>query len=80
MQLPENTGRKKSPKIRHLGSIAQLCLAVSLQPRLVSTIEKKPFKQQYLLHNMVNIGPLAAEIGSLVWGTTANFNGLRVLA
>jgi len=29
---------------------------------------------------MVNFGPLAAEIGSLVWGTPANFNGFRVLA
>jgi len=29
---------------------------------------------------MVNFGPLAAEIVSLVWGTPANFNGLRVLA
>jgi len=26
------------------------------------------------------MGPLAAEIGSLVWGTPANFNGFRVLA
>ena len=25
-------------------------------------------------HNMVNFGPLAAEIVSLVWGTPANFN------
>jgi len=29
---------------------------------------------------MVNFGPLAAEIGSLVWGTEANFNGFRILA
>ena len=29
---------------------------------------------------MVNVGPLAAEIVSLVWGTLANFNGFRVLA
>ena len=29
---------------------------------------------------MVNFGPLAAQIGSLVWGTPANFNGFRVLA
>ena len=42
---------------------------------------KKIVKQQYLLHNnMVNFGPLAAEIGPVVWGTPANFNGLRVLA
>jgi len=31
-------------------------------------------------HNMVNFGPLAVEIVSLVWGTPANFNGFRVLA
>jgi len=31
-------------------------------------------------HNMVNFGPLTAEIGPVVWGTAANFNGFRVLA
>jgi len=31
-------------------------------------------------HNIVNFGPLAAEIGSVVWGTQANFSGFRVLA
>jgi len=31
-------------------------------------------------HNMVNFGPLGAEIISLVWGTPGNFNGFRVLA
>jgi len=30
--------------------------------------------------NMVNFGPLTAEIGSGFWGTPANFNGFRVLA
>ena len=29
---------------------------------------------------MVNFGPQAAEIVSLVWGTPANFNGFRALA
>ena len=28
---------------------------------------------------MANFGPLTAEIGSVVWGTSANFNGFRVL-
>jgi len=32
------------------------------------------------LHNMVNLGLLAAEIISLVWGTPANLNGFRVFA
>jgi len=31
-------------------------------------------------HNMVNFGPLAAEIVSLVCDTPGNFNGFRVLA
>jgi len=30
--------------------------------------------------NMVNFGPLTAEIGSGVWGTPTNFNGFCVLA
>ena len=29
---------------------------------------------------MANFGLLAAEIGSLVWGALANFNGFRLLA
>jgi len=44
---------------------------------------EKTVKQQYLpymSHNMMNFGPLAAEIVSLVWGTPGNFNGFRVLA
>jgi len=31
-------------------------------------------------YNMVNFGPLTAEICWRVWGTPANFNGFRVLA
>ena len=31
-------------------------------------------------HNMVNFGPLAAEIDPVVRGTPANFNWFRVLA
>ena len=29
---------------------------------------------------MANFGPIAADIGPVVWGTPANFNGFRVLA
>jgi len=31
-------------------------------------------------HNMPSFGPLAAEIGLVVWGTPANLNGFRILA
>jgi len=31
-------------------------------------------------HNMVNFGPLTAEIGLGVWGTPADFNKFHMLA
>jgi len=40
-RLAENTGRKKVAKNRHLGTIAQLCRAISSQLWHVSTIGKK---------------------------------------
>jgi len=42
----KNTGRKKVAKNRHLGTIAQLCRAISSQLRHVSTMGKKLVKQQ----------------------------------
>jgi len=41
MRLAENIGDKKSPKIRHLGTITQLGGAVSSQLRHVSSTGKK---------------------------------------
>jgi len=58
MQLAENTGRKKSPKIRHLCTIAQLCWAISSQLRHASTIGKKLVKKQYLSHMSLQYGDL----------------------
>jgi len=39
-RLAENAAPKESPKIRHLGTIAQFCRAISSQLRHVSTIGK----------------------------------------
>ena len=79
MGLAENTGRKKSSKNRHLSTIAQLCRAISSQLRHVSTIGKKNLLSSNISatcsHNMVNFGPLAAEIGPVVWGTPAISTG-----
>jgi len=83
MRLAKSTGRKKSPKIRHIGTTAQLCRAISSQLRHTSTIGKNWLSSNISptrSHNMVNFGPLAAEIGSVVWGTQSNFNGFRILA
>ena len=70
-------------KNRHLHTISQLCRTISSQLRHVSTIGKNLLSSNIspiCPYNMVNFGPLAAEIVSLVWGTPENFNGFRVLA
>jgi len=54
-----------------------------LQLRHVSTIEKSLLNSNTLStcpHNMAKFGSLVAEIGLVVWGTAANFNGFHVLA
>ena len=82
-RLAANTGRKKSPKSRHLATIPQLCRAISSQLRHVSTIGKNLLNSNIFStcpHNIANFYPVAAEIGSRVWGTPANSNVFRVLA
>jgi len=81
-RLAGNTGRKIYAKSRHLRTIAQLCRAISSQIRQVSTIGKKVLNNDISStcpHNMVNFGPLAAEIDWWVWGTPSNFNEFGVL-
>jgi len=83
MRLAGNAGPKKSPKIHHLGTIAQLRWAISSQLRHVSTVGKNllnSYASPTCPYNTVNFGPLVAEIISLVWGTPANVNGFHVLA
>jgi len=78
-----NAGPKNVAKNRHLGTIPQICRAMSSQLRHISTIGKKLLSSNISStcpHSMVNFGPLAAEIVSFVWGTPANFNWFRVLA
>ena len=62
-RLAENTGRKIVAKNRHLGTIAQLCRAISSQRRHVSTIRKKIVKQQYVLHMSPQYGELRPASG-----------------
>jgi len=68
MRLAENTGRKKLAKKRHLGTIAQLCRAISSQLRHVSTIgnKKKLVKQQYVLQMFPQYGELRPTSGDIV--------------
>jgi len=77
-QLAENTGRKNR---QNIAILAPLCRAVSSQLRHIS---KKNLLNSNIsstcLHNMMNFGPLTADICWRVWGTPANFSGFRVLA
>ena len=76
---------QKSPKSRHLGTIAQLCRAISSQLRHASTIGKN-----FLSSNISPIIFMSSQYGEFRptsgWdvlaslGTPGNFNGFRVLA
>ena len=78
---------QKIAKNPHLGTIAQLCRAVSSQ---LGHVGYRQSKRNWLnsnissthTDNMVHFGPLTAEIGSGVWSPPVNFKGLnfRVLA
>jgi len=61
--LAQIAGRKIYAKSRHLHTIAQLCQAISLQLRHVSTIRKKLVKCQYLLHMSSQYGELRSTNG-----------------
>jgi len=81
--LAWNAGPKKSPKIHHLGTIAELFRTISSQLRHISTIGKNLLNANIFPtrpYNIMNFGPLAAEICWRVWGTPANVNGFRALA
>ena len=74
MWLTGNAGPKKLPKIGHLGTIAQLCQAISSQPRQVSPIRKKVVKQQYLPHMSSQYGDLLPANGWDLFGSLGHPN------
>jgi len=72
--------RQKSPSGHHCTTLSGYIFATTAsidnrKKNLLSTNISST-----CLHNMVNFGPVVAEIVSLVWGTPGNFNGFCVLA
>jgi len=66
----------------HLCTITQLCQAISSQLRHLSTVGKKLLKSSVsptCPHNMVNFGPLTAEICWRVWGHPSKFQRVSCL-
>jgi len=78
-RLAGNAGPTKSPSGQHptnlSGHIFTTEAHIDNRKKLLSSNISSTCS-----HNVVNFGPLVAEIVSLVWGTPANFNGFRVLA
>jgi len=64
------------PSACHLGTIAQLCRAIRNKECIDNRKKLNINISSTCPENMVNFGPLAAEIGLPVWGTPANFNGV----
>ena len=82
-RLAGNAGCKKSPKIHHLHTIAQLCRAISSKLRHILTIRKKTVKQHYLFHMSPQYAELRPTKAEFCWqdsGTPVNFNWFCVLA
>ena len=80
MLLAENTGCKKSPSAHHRTTLSGYIFTTksridNLKKNLLSSTISSSCP-----HNMVNFGLLAVEIGPVVWGTPANFNGFHILA
>jgi len=83
-QLAENTGckecGKKSPSVDHCTTLLGYIFTTKA---CVDNWEKNLLSgsiSSTCAHSMMNFGPLMAEIGWRVWGTSANFNRFRVLA
>ena len=75
-----NAGPKNSPAAHHCTTLSGYIFATKA---CIDNWKKNLFRSNISStcpYNMVNFGPLAAEIVSLVWGTPANFIGFRVLA
>ena len=72
-RLAGNTGCKNDAKNRHQHTIAQLCGAESSQLSMFRQLKKNLLNSNIFStcpHSIANFSPLAAEIGSGVWGTT----------
>ena len=75
-RLAENTGRKKSPKISSSGHHRTTLSGYIFATKAYIENWKKHLNSNIFStwsHNMVNFGPLTAEIGSGVCGTPSKF-------
>jgi len=79
-RLAGNPGPKNSPSGHHRTNLLGYIFATNACIDSWKKLVKHQFTSSTCPHNMVNFGPLAAEIGSGVWGTLANFIAFHILA
>jgi len=83
-RLAENTGckncAKKSPSAHHRTTLSSYMFATKAHINNRKKCLLNSNISSSCPHNMVNFGPLTADIDSGVWGTPANFNGFCVMA
>jgi len=80
LEMQDAKCRQKSPSGHHRKNLSGYIFATKarIDNRKKNVLSSNVSPRS--LHNMANFGPLAVEIGPVVLGTPANFNGFRVLA
>jgi len=78
-RLAGNTGRKNSPSAHHRTTLSGYIFATEVHIDNRKNLLNSNISS-ICRYNMVNFGPLIAEICWRVRGTPANFNGFRVFA
>jgi len=73
------TSRQKSPSGQHRTTLSGYIFATKVRIDNRKNLLSNNISST-CPHNMVNFGPLTAEIRWRVWGSPATFNGFRVLA
>jgi len=79
-RLAENAGRKKSPSAHHCTTLSGYIFATKARIDNLKNFLRSDISPHVPTIRRTTYGLLAAEIGAVVWGTPANFNGFRVLA
>jgi len=77
MKVQDANNRQNSPSAHHRTTLSGYIFATArIDNRKKNLLNSTPTCP----YNMLNFGPLAAEICWRVWGTPANFSGFPVLA
>jgi len=80
LEIQDAKMTQKSPSAQHRTTLSSYIFATTacIHNRKTKTLHNNI--SSISPYNMANVGPVTADIGSVVWGTQANYDGFRVLA